>query len=258
MNLDFSTLFITISILSILIILLEFSYSVYKKDNIYSVRGTLGNLLRGIVYKLITKKLLGFYFIIFYSFYGYPYYSNVSINIISFISCLIIVDFFAYLLHRMNHSIDFFWMFHFVHHSDNKFNLSTGIRVPWCEQLYAMIILIAPPLLLNFQPEVISLSIYSIGIYQFFCHSQYLKFPKFFNILFITQETHKIHHSQNIKYQNSNFGSLLNIWDKLFNTFVPYSKDTTIGIQGYVQNNFIKMETEPIIKYYNKQFKGTN
>jgi sterol desaturase/sphingolipid hydroxylase (fatty acid hydroxylase superfamily) len=71
----------------------------------------------------------------------------------------------------------------------------------------------------------------------------------FFDYLFITPENHRVHHDEDIKNQNSNYGNLFSIWDRMFGTFVRTRENIIFGIKGYYQDNFIKMETDPVIAY---------
>ncbi|MDX1642469.1 MAG: sterol desaturase family protein, partial [Balneolaceae bacterium] len=42
------------------------------------------------------------------------------------VGAFLILDCWAYIWHRMNHEIPFFWRFHRVHHSDNKMDVTTA------------------------------------------------------------------------------------------------------------------------------------
>ena len=41
----------------------------------------------------------------------------------------------------------------------------------------------------------------------------------------MTPDFHRIHHSQDLKEGNSNFGSMFSIWDRLFRTVVVAPKE---------------------------------
>ena len=72
--------------------------------------------------------------------------------------------------------------------------------------------------------------------------------------IFITPQTHIVHHDQEIKHQNSNFGAMFSIWDRMFGTYTGRVYAITPGIKKYEQNNFIKMESDPIVKYLESKF----
>jgi sterol desaturase/sphingolipid hydroxylase (fatty acid hydroxylase superfamily) len=106
-----------------------------------------------------------------------------------------------------------------------------------------------PVLLLGFSLNTIIISTYTINLFSLFCHNRYINLPRFFDYLFITPENHRVHHDEDIKNQNSNYGNLFSIWDRMFGTFVRTRENIIFGIKGYYQDNFIKMETDPVIAY---------
>lgn len=236
------------------VILIEYIYSAYHKDGVYSQNGTLNNVLNGLVLNFLSPKFFGFYFLLFLKMYDYMHpYIVLKFNIFSFILCLFFVDFMYYIFHLVHHKIYFFWSLHIVHHSDEKLNLSTAHRISWFEQIYIFIFFI-PLVFAGFHPVVIFFAFYVLTEYQFYCHSQYIRFPHFLQYLFVTPENHKIHHDQDDRFQSSNFGGVFSVWDRLFNTY----KDPTEmkifrpGVKNYKEENFIKYEFNPIIKYFKK------
>ncbi len=243
-----------ITAVSIIAFILEVSYSAYKKDGAYSLQGTIGNLVHGIVYKFISGKFFAFYFGYVYAWYYLENNPSTDISILSFVACLILVDFSTYVVHRINHASSFFWIFHSVHHGDTKINLSSAGRISWLEQVYVLISL-APALLIGFEPYLVALVIYSISIYQFFCHSHYLKLPRFFDLLLITPSNHKIHHDSRRENQDSNYGNVFSVWDRIAGTYRDPKevRDIKLGIKGYLQNNPLRMEIDPIIRYVKEQ-----
>jgi sterol desaturase/sphingolipid hydroxylase (fatty acid hydroxylase superfamily) len=202
--------------------------------------------MNGIFLVFISNK-----FILFYLGYFTFWYSLLKFVLLFFIS-LILVDFMYYIFHRLHHALPLLWVFHHVHHGDKKLNLSTAYRISIVEQIYLFLFYV-PILLVGVPPYMILLSHYSLVIYQFFCHSIYIKFPNFLKILFITPQLHSIHHDQEIKHQNSNFGGVFSIWDRLFGTYVNTIDSFTPGIKGYKQDNFIMMQIDPIVAYFKKR-----
>ena len=88
-----------------------------------------------------------------------------------------------------------------------------------------------------------------LNAHQFLAHSAYIRLPRFFDYVFVTPHNHRIHHDQAVVNQNSNFGGIFSIWDRLFGTYVSDIKEFTPGIKGYSQDNFIMMEVDPIVRY---------
>jgi sterol desaturase/sphingolipid hydroxylase (fatty acid hydroxylase superfamily) len=125
-----------------------------------------------------------------------------------------------YWYHRMSHQIRFLWASHMVHHSSEKFTLSSGLRVPWTSNLTGTFLFWAWLPLIGVEPYmVIFMKSVSI-IYQFWMHTETIsKLPKWFETVFNTPSHHRVHHSSNLEYLDKNHAGTLIIWDKLFGTY---------------------------------------
>ena len=234
------------------IIFLEFFLSLYKKDSIYSVWGTIGNVCNGVVLRFVSDKAVTFHFAYFAALFTLFGHAQAPFSAISFLYCLLLVDFVYYLFHRMHHSVSFLWMFHHVHHGDDRLNLSTAYRISWIEQLYLSVFFV-PIVLIGFSPVAVLAAFYLLSIYQFFCHSSYLKLPLWLNWILVTPNNHRTHHDQEERHQNSNFGGVFSIWDRLFGTYTAHIDTFTPGIKGYHQDNFIRIQTDPIRSFFSKK-----
>ncbi len=235
----------------------EFAYSFYKKDAIHSLNNTISNTLNGLFMRYGLDNLSLVYLGILVSIFGgISLQSRSDHGLISFIVCFLIFDFSWYSYHRAHHYFDFLWMFHSVHHSDHKFNLSTSYRFSWIEKIFNTTVFI-PPLLLGFDLYLIGICFVLSSLYQFFQHSTYYTFPSFLGNFLIVPQIHKIHHDHERMHHNANYGVVLCIWDKFFGTYVPKIKSFTPGIKGYKQENFIKVQTDPIVSYLQQLKKST-
>jgi sterol desaturase/sphingolipid hydroxylase (fatty acid hydroxylase superfamily) len=56
---------------------------------------------------------------------------------------------------------------------------------------------------------------------QFLSHSNATQLLPLERLGLVTAAGHRIHHGIEPRYHNSNFGELLNIWDRLFGTYIP-------------------------------------
>ena len=234
------------------VLLFEFLRSLVQKDNIYSLNGTFHNILRGLGLLFITNVVDDYYFGNFFVKFSLPNSFSSSPQVFDVIFCLIVLDFFYYLAHWLKHNIGFLWALHAVHHNDRSFNMSTYLRASWIERFFITSLPVVGVFFLGFSIWDIAIATFTSFAYQFFCHSQYLKLPHFLNLIFITPQLHRIHHDQEEKHQRSNFGAVFSIWDRLFGTYVDEISSFTPGIKGYQQDNFIKMEIDPIREYWKK------
>ncbi len=242
---------------TIFLIFIEFIYSLYKKDGIYSKKGTISNTLNGAVLIFISRQFIILYMGYFITWYYILDHEAFSISLINIILALLLVDFAYYLFHLLHHRFIFFWTFHHVHHGDNKLNLSTAYRISWVEQIYEFLFFL-PLVVIGIHPLLILISFYILCLWQFICHSQYIKFPHFLSYIFITPQLHAIHHSQINKHQNSNFGGIFSIWDHMFESYVDKIDTFTPGIKGYHQDNLMYIYLDPLQKLLKKYFTKYN
>ncbi len=139
-------------------------------------------------------------------------------------------DFLYYWFHRISHESRFFWNFHVVHHSSNKYNLSVAVRQSWFSGV-AHWIFYLPLALLGF-PLWAYLTMHGFNLlYQFWIHTELIdKLPKPIEYFFNTPSHHRVHHGVNLQYQDKNYSGVLMIWDRMFGTFEPEIEKVRYGI----------------------------
>ena len=157
---------------------------------------------------------------------------------------ILILDFFIYIWHLLNHTVPFFWRFHRVHHSDMNMDVSTANRFHLGELLLsgllrlALVYTFGIPLTAYFLFEIlVNLSI------QFHHSSIRISpaFEKVWMLLSVPPSMHRIHHSVKIKERDSNYGALFSIWDRLLGTLTTHvdQEQMVIGIGSH--RNFNKL-----------------
>ncbi len=145
-----------------------------------------------------------------------PYWFKILLTII-------VLDLWMYAWHRLNHEMPFLWKFHHLHHTDEKMNSTTAIRFHILELLFsypgkAIVCVIAG---LQYTPVLLYEILFFTAVVIH--HSNIYISPatdKIYRMLFSSPGMHRIHHSINISERNSNYGSVLSVWDKLFRTSV--------------------------------------
>ena len=86
------------------------------------------------------------------------------------------------------------------------------------------------------------------------------KFDRLLRTIFVTPHMHKVHHSRYHKETNSNYTSMLSIWDRLFGSFV-LSKDLSkieFGLKhfdGDIKQSVLGMLATPAGKNYSPKAK---
>jgi sterol desaturase/sphingolipid hydroxylase (fatty acid hydroxylase superfamily) len=245
----------TVLFLLLVPVVIELIVSLYKRDGMYTVWGTVGNSVSAFIGRFIALRIVTLYLGL-YSLWGITTLFDLRMahdNLAGFLLCFVIVDLIYYIFHRIHHKVDFFWTFHHVHHGDHQFNLSTSLRVSWVEQIYQTLFFI-PMLFFGFSPEAILTCYAWLVLYQFFCHGQYIQVPQWVEYVFVTPRFHRVHHDQEERHQASNYGGVFTFWDRLFNSYVADVPNFIPGIKGYKEDNPIRFQTDPIIAKLKKHF----
>lgn len=151
---------------------------------------------------------------------------------------MVALDYGIYVWHRLNHVFPLLWRFHNVHHVDRDMDLSTGIRFHIGELV--MSIPFRFVVIGFFGVGPIAILVYEI-IFEaatLFHHSNWRlprRVERFLAFFIITPRQHGIHHSKVKEESDSNYGTVLNWWDKLHRSSrmnIPQDK-VEIGIPGY-------------------------
>ncbi len=159
---------------------------------------------------------------------------GVSVPII--VLALIAQDFLYYWKHRAAHRVRWFWTAHVVHHSSEYYNLSTALRQPWNNHFTGFVLLSTPLVILGVHPLLLGFVGALNLLYQYWIHTEAIdRMPAWFEAIFNTPSHHRVHHGTNPQYLDSNYAGILIIWDKMFGSFVPESKDEKVTY-GLVQN----------------------
>lgn len=140
------------------------------------------------------------------------------------VAAFALLDASDYIFHRMSHNVRWLWLLHSVHHSDSRMDLTTNLRqhplhlVPaefWKLLACAAIGVPAWVFLIH---EILGLG---------FAHLQHaaIRWPHWLDRalpwLVITPRMHWSHHSPDPMRTNSNYGVILSIWDRVFDTLAP-------------------------------------
>jgi len=127
-------------------------------------------------------------------------------------------DFFYYWFHRYSHEISVLWAAHAVHHQSEDYNLSTALRQTSTGFLFGWIFYL-PLFAIGFPLEVLLVANAISLIYQFWVHTQVVRRLGVLDYILVTPSNHRVHHAQNERYIDKNYGGILILWDRLFGTF---------------------------------------
>ncbi|MGB3412232.1 MAG: sterol desaturase family protein [Microthrixaceae bacterium] len=138
-------------------------------------------------------------------------------------------DFIYYWNHRLQHESRIMWAIHVVHHSSERYNLSTALRQPWAESL-GMFVPYGTMSLLGIRPSVIETARQVNLLYQYWIHTDAIRSIGTLEEVLNTPSHHRVHHGMDQKYLDRNHGSILIIWDRLFGTFQREEETPTYGL----------------------------
>lgn len=146
---------------------------------------------------------------------------------------LVVFDLWMYTWHVINHKVPLFWRFHAVHHADRELDASSALRFHTVEIVYSSIARCAVLPLLGLSLE--QLIVYEMILQPviIFHHSN-IRVPEWLDrplrLIIPTPRMHWVHHSQVRIETDSNYGTVLSIWDRIFRTFRLRDDPTTLQL----------------------------
>ena len=136
-------------------------------------------------------------------------------------------DFLYYWFHRFSHEISILWAAHAVHHQSEEYNLSTALRQTSTGFLFGWIFYL-PMFIVGFPFQVI-VTVSAVNLlYQFWVHTQHIRRLGPLEAVLMTPSHHRVHHAQNERYIDKNYGGMFITWDRLFGSFEPESDDDPV------------------------------
>ena len=153
---------------------------------------------------------------------------------------ILALDLALFFQHWATHRLPLLWRLHKVHHVDPAFDVTTAARFHPVEIVLSMVYKMG---------VVVALGLPVLGVFLFelvfnlatlFTHANFalpraLERPV--RALLVTPDMHRIHHSSLERETNSNYGTLLSGWDRLFRTYTPRARKgqqgLEIGLDGY-------------------------
>jgi sterol desaturase/sphingolipid hydroxylase (fatty acid hydroxylase superfamily) len=146
-------------------------------------------------------------------------------------------DFCYYWFHRFSHEISILWAAHAVHHQSEDYNLSTALRQTSSGFLFGWIFYL-PLFVIGFPLEIL-ITVNAINlIYQFWVHTQVVQRLGVLDYVLVTPSNHRVHHAQNERYIDKNYGGMLILWDRVFGTFADERADEPVifGVRKALAN----------------------
>ncbi len=147
----------------------------------------------------------------------------------------LLLDYTLWVWHVLLHRWTPLWRLHAVHHADLDLDASTGLRFHPLELMASVPWRVAQVALIGAGPRALSRWQSALMLSVLFHHSNVrlpLALEKWLARVLVTPRQHGIHHSVVREERDSNWSSLLNVWDRLHGTLrldVP-QEAITIGL----------------------------
>ncbi|NTU97090.1 MAG: sterol desaturase family protein [Chlorobiaceae bacterium] len=136
---------------------------------------------------------------------------------------ILLIDLWMYAWHRLNHETALLWKFHSIHHSDATLDVTTSWRFHYIEILFSE--LLRFPLFMLIGAGIEHLLLYSLlmtPVIEF--HHSNISIPpamdRLARLIIPSPMMHRLHHSRQRSEHDSNYGSMLSLWDRLFGSFL--------------------------------------
>lgn len=163
---------------------------------------------------------------------------------------LLILDLWTYAWHRANHEWPLLWRFHRVHHLDRFLDTTTAVRFHPGEVLIGA--LARAPLIVLADIPIASLLVFDtlVLLGALFHHSD-IKLPAnieaALRVLIVTPSHHWVHHHTAREDTNSNYATLLTVWDRIFRSWSPHKRtpDMPIGAGDEPDEPLLRLATAP-------------
>jgi sterol desaturase/sphingolipid hydroxylase (fatty acid hydroxylase superfamily) len=139
---------------------------------------------------------------------------------------LVVVEFFQYWLHRLEHEKDWLWRFHATHHSAPRLYWLNAARFHFVDTGLLNIGYIVPLVALGAPAPVFTLWVVAASIHGICQHANMQIRCGPLNWVFSMAELHRWHHSRLVRESNTNYGQNLILWDVVFGTrFLPADRE---------------------------------
>jgi sterol desaturase/sphingolipid hydroxylase (fatty acid hydroxylase superfamily) len=145
----------------------------------------------------------------------------------------VVLDAAVFAQHRAMHAHPWLWRLHRVHHLDTGFDVSTGVRFHPLELLTSMGWKLAVITLLGPDPRWVLAYEAALSSFALLTHAN-VALPAWLDRrlrrVVATPSMHRIHHSVHRDETDSNFASLLSVWDRLSGTYRDAPRDDEVAM----------------------------
>lgn len=176
-----------------------------------------------------------------------------AVGAASLVVTLILLDLWTYWLHRAYHIVPAMWRLHQVHHRDEFLDTTSAIRFHLGEVILSAALRLVPIMLLA--PPLSTIIIFEALVLcgAVFHHSNLRLSPAIETPLsrfIVTPSIHWVHHHALKADTDSNYATILSLWDRMFRSKSPAkrSPEMKIGVEGVEDKGFFSLMLMPFRK----------
>ncbi len=155
----------------------------------------------------------------------------------------LLIDLWQYLWHRMNHRVGWLWRFHQVHHADRELDASSALRFHTGEIVLSSVArLFVLPLLGVSLGQLLLYEAVLLPVILF--HHGNVRLPRrldrVLQWVLVTPWMHWVHHSRKQMETDSNYSSVLSVWDRVFRTHrrTENPRKLRLGLDGMARSEW--------------------
>ena len=130
----------------------------------------------------------------------------------------LVLDLARWFQHWLHHRLIFLWPFHAVHHSQREINLFSNYRIHFVELFSSATLVVLPMLMLKVETPAVIWWILLMAWYARLYHANIKSNFGPLRYIFVTPQSHRVHHSRHSEHFDQNYGAILSVWDHLFGT----------------------------------------
>lgn len=166
----------------------------------------------------------------------------------SFLAVLFSLQFTAYWLHRAFHAIPVLWRIHTVHHCDPEVDATTANRHHPLEPVIGAVVMLPVVALVGLEPTAILGYNVLIAAVTVMSHGNFSFGPldRLLRLVIVTPNFHRMHHSTERQYTDSNYATILPVFDYLFRTAtsLPTEQQKTmpLGLSYFRDAKFSRLD----------------
>lgn len=123
------------------------------------------------------------------------------------------------------------WAGHDVHHSTEDFNVTAAARLSPVEALWHPLLGFSAPLFGVPLPVAAAVTSFNL-VFALFSHTDSVGRLGVLDRWVVTPSAHRVHHGRNPTYIDTNFGTVLLVWDHLFGTFQSEVEPVDFPVAG--------------------------